>query len=122
MTYGKKLWAIAEGYIPEDDNKKSRERISHETACILNTCDEDANVQIMLYFSDQVPAGPYKINIPAKRTYHIRFDELKDPSPVPIGVDFASVITSNVPIIVQHTRLDTRWGNNALLSTIAYSE
>ena len=122
MTYGKKLWAIAEGYIPKDDDEKPRERMSHETACILNAGSEVAKVMITLYFTDQKPVGPYTIDIPAQRTHHLRFNELTDPAPVPVGVDFASVITSNVPIIVQHTRLDSRWGNNALLSTIAYSE
>ncbi|MDZ5699437.1 MULTISPECIES: sensory rhodopsin transducer [Phyllobacteriaceae] len=34
----------------------------------------------------------------------------------------ASVITSDEPIAVQHTRLDSRQAENALLSAIAYSE
>lgn len=36
------------------------------------------------------------------------------------GTDFASVIRSDVPIVVQHTRLDSRQAENALLSTVAY--
>jgi hypothetical protein len=32
------------------------------------------------------------------------------------------VIESDVPIVVQHTRLDSRQAENALLSTIAFSE
>jgi hypothetical protein len=31
------------------------------------------------------------------------------------------VITSDVPIVVQHTRLDSRQSENALLSTIAFA-
>lgn len=119
---GKKVWAIAEGYIPTYSNGPEPEMTSHETACLLNTGDSDANVQITVYFSDREPAGPYRVTVPAQRTVHLRFNELNDPEPVPKGKDFASVIRSDLPIVVQHTRLDSRQAQNALLSTIAYSE
>lgn len=59
---------------------------------------------------------------PARRTRHVRFNDLKDPEPVPLGTGYASVIESDVPIVVQHTRLDSRQAENALLTTIAYSD
>jgi hypothetical protein len=46
---------------------------------------------------------------------------LTDPEPIPTGTDFASVIEADVPVVVQHTRLDSRQSENALLSTIAYA-
>lgn len=118
---GKTCWAIAEGYIPIDQEDLPREFVSHETACLLNTADQDAQVQIMIYFSDREPVGPYQVTVPARRTQHLRFNDLQDPEPVPRGTDYASVITSNVPIVVQHTRLDSRKVESALLSTIAYA-
>ena len=93
---------------------------SHETACLLNTGGTDAHVEITLFFPDREPAGPYRVAVPARRTVHQRFNELTDPEPVLRGADYASVITSDVPIVVQHTRLDSRQAENALLSTIAY--
>jgi hypothetical protein len=122
MTIGKMHWAIAEGYIPPDDPEKPREFISHEVACLLNTTDQDARIRLMVYFTDREPAGPYQINLRARRTLHLRFNDLDDPEPVPRAVDYASTIESDVPIVVQHTRLDARKGGNALLTTIAYSE
>lgn len=95
---------------------------SHETACILNTSDADARVAITLYFTDREPVGPYHITVPARRTRHLRFNDLEDPEPVPTETDYASVIESNVPIVVQHTRLDSRQAENALLTTMAYAE
>jgi hypothetical protein len=109
---GHRRWAIAEGYIPKS---------SHETACMLNASDEDAHVQITIYFKDREPAGPYQVVVPAKRTNHLRFNDLNDPEPIPRGTDYASVIESDVPIVVQHTRLDSRQDANALLTTIAYA-
>ncbi|NIP82241.1 MAG: sensory rhodopsin transducer, partial [Gemmatimonadetes bacterium] len=93
---------------------------SHETACLLNASDEDAEVRITLYFSDREPVGPYRLTVPARRTRHVRFNELEDPVRVPRGTDYASVIESSVPIVVQHTRLDSRQAENALLSTVAF--
>ena len=122
MKIGKKIWAIAEGYIPAWSNGPEPEFTSHEAACILNTNDEDAHIEIMIYFSDKDPAGPYKITVGAQRTKHIRFNSLDDPQPIPKGTDYSSVITSDVPVIVQHTRLDSRQAANALITTIAYSE
>jgi hypothetical protein len=79
-------------------------------------------VQIMLYFSDREPVGPYHVTVPARRTKHLRFNDLQDPEPIPRGTDYASVIDSDIPIVVQHTRLDSRQVESALLSTIAYAD
>lgn len=118
---GRRQWAIAEGYIPPSSHGPAPTMTSHEAVCMLNTSELDAHVQIMIYFSDRDPAGPYRITIPALRTKHVRFNNLKDPEPVPLGTDYASTIESDVPIVVQHTRLDSRQDANALLSTIAYA-
>lgn len=119
---GRHRWAIAEGYIPAWSNGPEPEFTSHETACLLNTGERDATVEITIFFSDRAAAGPYTVTVPACRTRHLRFNELQDPEPVPAGVDFASVLISDVPIVVQHTRLDSRQAENALLSTIAFSD
>lgn len=121
-TIGKRVWAIAEGFIPSYGHGAEPEFTSHETACILNTNDKDAHVEITVYFPDRDPVGPYKVTVPAKRTRHIRFNNLVDPEPIPKDSDYSSVIVSNIPVVVQHTRLDSRQAENALTTTIAYSE
>lgn len=117
---GRRRWAIAEGYIPEQSTGPEPQMLSHETVCLLNAGDREAEVKITVFFSDREPAGPYRVNVPPRRTRHVRFNDLSDPEPVPKGVDYASIIESDVPLIVQHTRLDSRQAENALLSTIAY--
>lgn len=117
---GHRVWAIAEGYIPPTSTGSTRQLISHETVCILNAGNEDAHVDMTVYFANREPAGPYRVVVPARRTLHLRFNDLKDPEPIPVDKDYSSVIVSNVPIVVQHTRLDTRQEALALLSTIAY--
>ncbi len=120
-SMGTRRWAIAEGYIPSLSTGPEPQMTSHETVCILNLDDRDAQVRITIFFADREPAGPYRAEVPARRTRHIRFNDLEDPSPIPRDEDFASLIESDVPIVVQHTRLDSRQSENALLSTIAYA-
>lgn len=119
-SIGRRLWVIPEGYIPSQSTGPEPAMTSHETACILNAGDTDAQVAIQLYFTDREPCGPYRVMVPARRTLHLRFNDLQDPAPVPRDTDYASVISSDVPVVVQHTRLDSRQSANALLSTMAF--
>lgn len=119
---GRKRWAIAEGYIPPTSTGPEPQMLSHETVCILNAGDDEARIHITIFYSDRSPVGPYRITIPPRRTAHIRFNDLTEPEPIPKDTDFASVIESDVPVVVQHTRLDSRQAENALLSTMAYGE
>jgi hypothetical protein len=119
---GKLRWAIAEGYIPAWSHGPAPQLTSHETACILNAGERDAEVAITVFYADRDSAGPYRVRVPARRTLHLRFNELDDPEPIPVDTPFASVIESSVPIVVQHTRLDSRQAENALMTTMAWAE
>ncbi|HEX6128106.1 MAG TPA: sensory rhodopsin transducer [Candidatus Limnocylindria bacterium] len=120
QAIGRRRWAIAEGYIPSASTGPEPAMTSHETACILNAGHVEARVSIWVYFTDRDPVGPYRVVVPPRRTSHVRFNDLSDPEPVPRDTDYSSVIESDVPIVVQHTRLDSRQAENALLSTIAH--
>lgn len=117
---GRRRWVIADGYIPSWSHGPYPQMKSHETACILNAGEKDAQIRITVFFSDRDPAGPFNAVVPARRTSHIRFNDLSDPEAIPCDTDYSVLIESNVPIVVQHTRLDTRQSANALFSTIAY--
>ncbi len=119
---GRKRWAIAEGYIPGWSHGPEPQMVSHEAVCLLNTAETDAHVRITIYYTDRDAVGPYTITVPARRTKHVRFNDLTDPAPIPRDTNYASTIESGVPIVVQHTRLDSRQAENALLSTIAWAE
>ena len=119
---GRRTWAIPEGYIPSQSTGPGPELTSHEAACLLNCGRTDARVELTLYFTDRPPAGPYRVVVPSERTVHLRFNDLEEPEPVPLDTPYSCVIRSDQPIVVQHTRLDSRQAENALMSTIAYSE
>jgi hypothetical protein len=73
-----------------------------------------------VYFADREPLGPYRLSVPARRTRHVRFNDLSEPEAIPRATDFASVIRADVNIVVQHTRLDSRQPALALMSTVAF--
>lgn len=117
---GRTCWAIAEGYIPGQSGSSDARFVSHETFCVLNAGDAPAHIELTVFFADREPIGPYRIDIPARRTRHMRFNDLNDPAPIPRDTDYASLIVSDQPIVVQHTRLDSRRADLALLSTMAF--
>jgi hypothetical protein len=120
INEGKRKWFVPDGFIPATS---SGEGVSHEAACLLNTSDADATVRFTFYFEDDEPIGPVELAVGARRTRHVRLD---DPSAIggialPRGVPYAYAIESDVPVVLQHSRLDTS-GGYALFTTVAYSE
>lgn len=93
---------------------------SHEACCILNASENKAHVAITIFFEDQDPVGPYRFEIPPRRTKHLRFNDFDKPKKIPRDTPYSSLIESDVPVVVQHTRLDSRQAENALLTTIAF--
>jgi hypothetical protein len=123
MTIGQCHWAIAEGYIPASSTGGDDRRfVSHETLCLLNANYKIAHLELTLFFSDRDPVGPFHVEVPARRTRHLRLNDLDDPERVPRDTDYACAIESDLPIVVQHTRLDSRQAELALMTTIAYSQ
>jgi hypothetical protein len=120
MNIGHKRWVIIDGYIPVASTGSSGELVSRDAVCALNCTPQNAHVEITLYFANREPAGPYRFVDNAPCTWHLRFNEFTDPEPVPHNTDYTSVINSDVPVIVQHVRLDSRQPALALMSMIAY--
>ena len=113
-------WAIAEGYLPSWSTGPIPGVESEETLCLLNAGEDQVHGPPTASFADREPAGPYPIVVAARRTLHVRLNELDDPEPLPRGRDFTVVVDGDVPIVVQHTRLDSHQPANALMTTIAF--
>jgi hypothetical protein len=117
---GQRRWVILEGYIPPGSHGKSPEFASHEAFCVLNAGNDDAHIDLTIFYGDHEPVGPSRLTVPARRTRHFRFNDLRDPEAIPMGTSYASFLQSDQPVVVQHTRLDSRQSENALMTTIAY--
>jgi hypothetical protein len=120
-SIGQTRWAVADGYIPSWSHGPEPELASHEGLSILNTGDFDVEVRITVYFTDREPVGPYRITVGARRTNHVRMNLLKDPEPIPTGTPYSCLIETDGPVVVQHTRLDSRQAENAVFSTVAFA-
>ena len=82
----------------------------------MNAGDADAHVAITIFFADRNPVGPYRVMVAAVAPLRLRFNDLSDPQQISRDTDYASVFESDVPIILQHTRMDSRRAEIALLS------
>lgn len=118
---GARVWLIPDGYLatPPADGKPYQ---SHEAVCVLNTGISDAHIRLDLFFEDREPIKEIPVVVKAERTLHVRLDkpEQLGGTVIPRDVPYALRVRSDVPIIVQYSRLDTTQMNMALMTTIAY--
>jgi hypothetical protein len=118
---GKLRWYVPDAFLPADS---SGEAVSHEAACLLNVGSRDAHLRFTFFFEDREPLGPIELELGARRTRHVRLDQPASLGGVelPRGVPYAYSIESDVPVVLQHSRLDTSAGAYTLFMTIAYGE
>jgi hypothetical protein len=119
MKVGQKTWVIMGGHIPPISNGREPENTSRDMLTILNTTDSDAHLELTIFYGEQEPIGPYKIEVLARRIRTIRFNDLIDPQPIPLAVDYACVVESNVPVVVKFSRFDSSAGDPVTFSTMA---
>ncbi len=111
---------MADGYIPAWGTGPEPEFTSHEAFCVLNATNEEATIQVTIYYHDREPVGPYEVKVAARRTGHFRFNDFRKPESIPKGLSYSAFFESSVPVVIQHTRLDSRQACNALMTTMAY--
>lgn len=118
---GKKEWYIPDGFM---NPTACGDFESHEAICVLNMGAEDAHLDIAIYFEDRGPMEGFTAVCPAKRTNHVRLDKITSVSgeKVPHGVPYAIYVKSDLPVVVQHSRMDVSQPAMTLMTTIAYSE
>lgn len=115
---GHRCWVVPDGYLPAGEAEGT---VSHEAICVLNTGDDDASLRVAIYLEDADPLE-FTATVPAQRTRHLRVDDLRDGDgrAVPRQTPYAAVVRSDVPIVVQHSRLDVSSPRTALMTTIAH--
>ncbi|NBD26938.1 sensory rhodopsin transducer [Paenibacillus glycinis] len=116
---GEKHWIIPDGFIPPTSAPGAYE--SHESICVLNCSSEEALLRITIFFEDREPLENILSVVPGRRTKHIRTSSLAaNGATIPVGVPYAIEVLSDIPIIVQYSRLDATQAENALMSVMAH--
>lgn len=116
---GHRVWLISDGYLPK---RSTGDQVSHEAICVLNTGSENAHLRLNFYFEDQEPVKDVAVSVGAERTRHLRLDDPETLGGIvlPHGVPYAIRVVSDVPVTVQHSRLDTSQAALTLMTTIAH--
>jgi len=116
---GAYTWIIPDAYLPPIGDKNLP---GHEATCLINVNHRPAKVKFRFYFEDKEPIDSKEIVVPPERTLHLRLDCSEKLLGVKLerSVPFAIKVKSDVKIVVQHSRMDTRQPNLAYMSTMAY--
>ncbi|MHB1405835.1 MAG: sensory rhodopsin transducer [Desulfitobacteriaceae bacterium] len=122
LREGAKVWLIPDAYLPSSGKGEKYE--GHEAICVLNTTSQDAMLSLSVYFSDRDPWENIAIDVPAKRSRHIRLDHPEElgGTVIPRDVPYGIKIESDTNISVQYSRLDVTQPNYTLMTTIPYYE
>ena len=118
MTSESRQWAIAEGCIPRDSSFETRTDVARGKRH-PQPGDQDW-YRDHVVFHDREPVGPIAGRRP--RLTDDLASDIDDPDGAAGHAVFIWPIESDVPIVVQHSRLDSRKAEVSLLSTVAYSQ
>lgn len=114
---GRTRWVIPDMYWPEVTSEGHY--VSHEAICVLNAEKQEVRVRIQAYFQDRDPMDFPPVICPAERTNHIRMDALNAEMGIAPGTCYAAIIESDLPVVIQYTRVDTTQTANAMITTMA---
>jgi hypothetical protein len=115
---GARVFIIPDGFLPRGGAGIE----SHEAICVLNTGRGAARLVVTAYYADRPPERSAPIEVPGERDVHLHLDVpeelggLRIPPETPYGLR----VESDRPVVVQHSRMDTRLGGMALFTTLGF--
>lgn len=117
---GKRVWIFPDGDLPPA-GEAGLPLEGHESLIVLNTGDQEADIEIDVYFEDREPETGLKVAVPGRRVRCFRLDRpLGDTGfEVPFG-QYALRLRSTVPVVAQIGRADVRQPNLAYYTTLGY--
>ncbi|BBI36339.1 sensory rhodopsin transducer [Cohnella abietis] len=117
---GKLQWVFPDCELPPAGDSLLE---GHESIIVLNMNATKATVEFTLYFADQEPIGTISAEVEGERVRCFRLDnpEHLNGYIVPRETQYAVKLVSDVPVVVQYGRLDTRQTNMAFYTTMGLS-
>ena len=121
MAVGKKVWIIPDCELPPEGEGVLK---GHESVIIVNDTDEEAKIDVKIYFTDKDSYDEIKWSVGANRVKCFRLGDKNDMCgyEVPRETQYAMKVSSNTPIVLQYGRLDNRQTNLAYYTTLGYCE
>lgn len=117
---GKLDWAFSAGRIPFSTTGTEPEMTSHDKIAVLNTSEEEVVVEMFIFYEDAKPVGKYSVKVASQRLKKIRFNDLIDPIPIELERNYSCYIKTNVPVVVQFSRMNSGTNANAEMGGMAF--
>ncbi|MFT9846576.1 sensory rhodopsin transducer [Aneurinibacillus sp. REN35] len=118
--HGKLHWIFPDGELPPPGDSELK---GHESIIVLNMSKTPATVEVTLFFTDREPVCAKLESVDGERVRCFRMDNPADigGNVIPKETQYAIKLESDVPIIAQYGRLDTRQVNMAFYTTMGFS-
>ena len=123
---GKKIWIFPDAFLPAKGRpyktSKNEDQFGHESLCMLNSSDTDALLNISFYYEDREPLVNYEHTLKAKRSLHLRLDNitLLNNQKLLREVPYSIILKSNIKIVAQLSRLDTTSDYNSFMTSLGW--
>ena len=119
---GRCRWALSAGHVPSAGCGPEPAFTSRDQLAVLNAGDAPAAVRIALCYARRAEIGPFRLTVAPRRLRVVRLNDLIFPIAVRLDEDYGLEIESDVPVVVQFTRQDTRAAALAAGMSLAYAE
>ena len=118
---GKKSWIIPDCELPHAGEGVLK---GHESVIIVNDNEEDIEISVTLYFTDEPCYNDIKWVVKGKSVRCFRMNEKNDMSgyAVPYETQYAMKVESDKSFVLQYGRLDNRQTNLAYYTTLGYHD
>lgn len=105
--YGKKVWIFPDAELPPEGANLIP---GHESIIVTNTCAEDAEIRVTLFFESKPPAEDITFKVEARRVRCLRSNdsEVFGENTATVGEQYAIMLESNVPVVAQYGRAEPR--------------
>ena len=117
MERGKLVWYFPDGELPPAGDEPLK---GHESIIVLNDNERAANLNMTLFFTDKDPREDINVTVDPKRVKCIRMDNPDDLGGYRVEkmIQYAIKIVSDIPVVIQYGRLDTRQEKMALIFSL----
>ena len=117
---GRKTWIFPDAELPPAGEFALK---GHESIIVLNCSEKQAEIEVVVYFEDKMPAKQSGLKVDSGRVRCFRMDIPDDIGGIviPRETQYAIRLESSLPVVVQYGRLDTRQQNMAFYTCMGYS-
>ena len=122
---GKKIWVFPDAFLPLKGEPykttNSGDQFGHESLCIVNNANSFANLNIDFLYEIDEPIENYQTKIGAKRSLHLRLDQIEiNGKKLPREKPYSIILKSDINVVAQLSRLDTTSNYNSFMTSLGW--